>query len=342
MKPFIEGSSESFPERIVMGADLRRRTRHDPEAARHSPAAGHANAVIGAAARTAADWLAPQPLITLVLPFYNEAGYIERTLESLARQKDRRFSLILVDNASTDDSQARAANKCAALSDVDIRFLHESKLGKIHALAAGLARIETPYLATLDADTWYPPDYVGNCIRLFRDNPDATAVMAIGLSCALGSAARRRVLRATKLRSRLLPAKCHSGAYAQSFRTNAFRAAGGYDAAIWNFVLEDHEIVHRIARFGRLVYDTGHFCITSDRREDRTGVSWSLAERLLYAAMPAAMLNWYFHSFLVSRFARRKLFNLNLRTFARRPGAPAQPMAAANAAPRSSLEGSAA
>jgi len=322
VKPFIEASSESFRERPVMDVAFRQRPGRDSEAAHLPATAGHANTVIGAAARTAADWLAPQPLITLVLPFYNEAGYIERTLESLAHQKDRRFSLVLVDNASTDDSQARAAIVCAALSDIAIRFLYESKLGKIHALATGLARIETPYLATLDADTWYPPDYVGNCIRLFRENPDATAVMAIGLSCSLGSGARRRVLRTTKLRSRLLPAKCHSGAYAQSFRTRAFRAAGGYDAAIWNFVLEDHEIVHRVARFGRLVYDTGHFCVTSDRREDRAGVSWSLSERLLYAAMPAAMLNWYFHSFLLSRFARRKLFNLNLRTFARRPGAP--------------------
>jgi len=308
----------------MMDADLRRRPSHDSEAAHHSAGARHTSAVIGAAAHTVTDWLAPQPLITLVLPFYNEAGYIERTLESLVRQNDRRFSLILVDNASTDDSQARAATVCAALSDVQIRFLFESKLGKIHALATGLARIETPYLATLDADTLYPPDYVGNCIRLFRENPDATAVMAIGLSCALGSAARRRVLRTTKLRSRLLPAKCHSGAYAQSFRTKAFQAAGGYDPAIWNFVLEDHEIVHRVGRFGRLVYDTGHFCITSDRREDRTDVSWSLAERLLYAAMPASMLSWYFHSFLLGRFARRRLFNVNLRTFARRPGAPVQ------------------
>jgi len=324
VKPLVEAVGEDARKRSVIDADLRQRPWIDPRARCQPSDLDQRRTVIGAAAGTVADWLAPQPLITLVLPFYNEAGYIERTLESLARQKDRRFALVLVDNASTDDSQARAAAACAALGDIEVRFLFEGKLGKINALATGLARVETPYLATLDADTIYPPDYVGNCIGLFRANPDASAVMAIGLSCALGPAAHQRVIRTTRLRASLLSAKCHSGGYAQAFRTQAFRAAGGYDAAIWNFVLEDHEIVHRVTRFGRLVYDSGHFCITSDRREDRTPVSWSLGERLLYAAVPGSMLNWYFHSFLMKRFARRRLFNVNLRIFARRPGAPVE------------------
>jgi glycosyltransferase involved in cell wall biosynthesis len=258
-------------------------------------------------------------LITLVLPFYNEAGYIERTLESLAQQTDRRFTLVLVDNASSDDSEARAASACTALVDVNVRFMFEGRPGKINALATGLAGIETPYLATLDADTLYPPDYVGNCIALFDANPDAAAVLAIGLSSALSSAARRRLVWITWLLSRLLRSKCHSGAYAQSFRTSAFVASGGYDCAIWKFVLEDHEIVHRVSPFGRLVYDRSHWCTTSDRRSNRTSVSWSLIEKSLYAVTPTAMMHWYFHSFLQRRFERRKLFNENLRTLAPRP-----------------------
>jgi glycosyltransferase involved in cell wall biosynthesis len=338
VKPFLHGLPEELREQTMVDAELRRLPRIDPGASHQLTGARHAHSRIGARAGYSADRATPRPLITLVLPFYNEAGYIERTLESLVHQKDRRFALILVDNASTDNSGACAARVCAALTDIEIRFLFEGKLGKINALATGLTRIDTPYLATIDADTFYPPDYVGNCIKLFRANPDAAAVMAIGLSCALGPAARRRVLRTTRLRSKLFSAKCHSGAYAQAFRTNAFRAAGGYDAAIWNFVLEDHEIVHRIARFGRLVYDTGHFCITSNRREDRAHVSWSLAERLVYAATPASKLNWFFHSFLLNRFTRRRLFNVNLRTFARRPGAPVQTMAAVGAAPCATME----
>ncbi|CAN5271099.1 hypothetical protein BH10PSE15_BH10PSE15_12780 [soil metagenome] len=272
-----------------------------------------------AAFTSGAGWSVPKPLITLVLPFYNEAGYIEWAIDSLARQTDRRFTLVLVDNASTDDSVARARSACTALADIEVRFLREAKPGKINALVAGAADIDTIFIATLDADTLYPPEYVANCLRLFCENPDAAAVMAIGIGCTLGPVARRRALWLTRLGSQILRSKCHSGAYAQSFRTAAFRAAGGYDRAIWDYVLEDHEIVHRIACFGRLVYDSGHFCTTSDRRADRSNVSWSLGERLLYAVAPASSMQWYFHGFLRKRFERRKLFNLNLRAHAPRP-----------------------
>ena len=42
--------------------------------------------------------------LTIVLCFYNEERWIGRTLASLAAQTDRRFSLVLVDNGSTDGS----------------------------------------------------------------------------------------------------------------------------------------------------------------------------------------------------------------------------------------------
>ena len=55
------------------------------------------------------------PKVTLVLPYFNEAQFIARTIESLARQRDRRFSLILVDNASTDQSTRIVRETCAMI-----------------------------------------------------------------------------------------------------------------------------------------------------------------------------------------------------------------------------------
>ncbi|TME76497.1 MAG: glycosyltransferase, partial [Chloroflexi bacterium] len=42
----------------------------------------------------------------VVIPFFNEAGWITATLEALAAQTDQDFHLLLVDNASTDASRA--------------------------------------------------------------------------------------------------------------------------------------------------------------------------------------------------------------------------------------------
>lgn len=254
-----------------------------------------------------------EPAITLVLPYYNEVGFIERTLESLAHQTRRDFRLILVNNASTDESEAvcRALTSSWAPGSVEHRL--EAVPGKIHALIGGIVLVDTPLFATLDADTIYPPDYVATTIALFAANPAAAMVMAIDIYGDTDARAQRVRRWAVWGLSRLFPRKCHTGAYGQAFRTEAFRRAGGYDERIWDFVLEDHEIVHRVGRFGGLVYAPGHFCWPSTRRADRTSVTWTRSESLLYALLPNRWMDRYFYQFLAGRFRARGLVNRNLR-----------------------------
>ena len=46
-----------------------------------------------------------EPLLTLVLCYYNERDYLPATLASLTAQRDKRFVLRLVDNRSDDGSE---------------------------------------------------------------------------------------------------------------------------------------------------------------------------------------------------------------------------------------------
>lgn len=251
--------------------------------------------------------------LTLILPYYNEADFIGSTLASLKAQSVRGFRLVLVDNASTDGSEAIARAVLADAQDIEVEFLHEARPGKLHALMTGAAAVDSEFIATLDADTVYPPHYVGRCLDLFDANPRASCVMAIDLydppESRRGRAQRRRVA----LAAGLFPAKCHTGAYGQAFRTAAYRAAGGYDIARWPFVLEDHELPAQVMRFGPAVYDQQHYCFPSDRRVDRGNVNWSLFEQIVYFAMPERRLGWFFDAFLAPRLRRRGLENINLR-----------------------------
>lgn len=245
--------------------------------------------------------------LTLVLPFYNEAGYIAATLESLAAQDCRDFRVIAVDNGSTDRGPAIARETVARFPWLEVEFLHEVAPGKIHALRTGTCAAETALVGTLDADTIYPPDYVARILESFARRPDA--------ACVLAFAAEGRPLppRSLILQSRLLRGKCHSGGCGQTFRREALEAAGGFDPARWGWVLEDHEIIHRVSRHGPLVYDSGHLCFPSDRRTDRSGCSWTLAERLAYKLLPGAAMDWFFYRFLAGRFTARGLANVRLR-----------------------------
>ncbi len=251
--------------------------------------------------------------ISLVLPYYNEVGFIEATLSSIAGQRCRDFVLILVNNASSDESEAICRTLTSTWNDIHVVHCQEHEPGKIHALRHGIAKVETTVFATLDADTIYPPDYVGFISAQFAIHQDSVMVMAADIYGNSAAPAQRMRCWAILLLSKLFPHKCHTGAFGQAFRTREFREAGGYDPNLWDFVLEDHEIVHRVGKLGRQVYSAHHFCAPSSRRANRTAVTWNRFESLLYTLLPNRWMDWYFYRFLAKRFSARGLGNKNLR-----------------------------
>lgn len=251
--------------------------------------------------------------ITIVLPYYNEREYIGDTIDSICRQSFGDFIFVLVDNGSTDGTSEVAKSFAWKHPDVAFTFLHEETPGKIHALMRGTADLSTKYVVTVDADTIYPVDYLRNCIELFENNPQASSVFAIDIYGERSSKEAKRRIQLTVFLTMVLQRKCHSGAYAQAFRTDKFKKCGGYDDSIWPFLIEDHEIVHRILPLGPTIYSERHHCFPSPRRIDRSGVSWSTFEKLIYAVTPSCMMDWYFYAFLAKRFDRRGMRSARLR-----------------------------
>jgi glycosyltransferase involved in cell wall biosynthesis len=252
------------------------------------------------------------PLLTIIIPFFNEEGWIGKTVASLAAQRDQRFQLLLVDNGSTDGGVIEARIAGASLGG-RFRITSCATPGKTHAMQHGVAMVETPYVSICDADTIYPEHYAERVITLFEAAPNAAAVMAIDLYCAPDSPAAQKRSAFVLRKSRRFAAKCHAGGYAQSFRTEALRAAGGFDTAIWPYVLEDHEIMHRVHRHGPSIYHADHYCFPSERRTSRDSVSWNRLERLMYRYMPNAGMDWFLYSFLAARFTKRKTMATALR-----------------------------
>lgn len=250
--------------------------------------------------------------LTIILPFYNEEGWIGQTMASLAEQTDTRFRIILVDNASTDAGSAEALAAGRSISD-RLTIISCPTPGKTNAMQCGLAAVQTPLVAICDADTHYPPDYVHQIITLFDGDAGAAAVMAINLYAPVDAAASRRRIAFILRKNRRFRAKCHAGGYAQSFRTEILRKVGGFDVKIWPYLMEDHEIIHRVHRHGHSLYRANHVCFPSDRRTSRDRVSWTRFERLLYRYMPQQGMNWFFYDFLAARFAARKTLAAALR-----------------------------
>jgi glycosyltransferase involved in cell wall biosynthesis len=248
---------------------------------------------------------------TVVIPVFNEARFIAGTLQALARQS-RRFRLVVVDNGSMDGSVGLMARLIDELA-LDGRILFEPRPGPVHALARGIAELDTQFVATCDADTHYPPDYLARAERLLDARPDASVACAWFLPPG-GSRLRGLLAKLHQLgAAALLPLQAHNGGAGQCFRTDALAAAGGYGDHVWPWVLADHEIIQRMLKQGPALWHRDHACAPSDRRRNADAVRWSLAERLLYHVTPFRLKDWYFHDFLAPRLAARGLHCVSLR-----------------------------
>ncbi|WP_420382449.1 glycosyltransferase family 2 protein [Novosphingobium sp.] len=250
--------------------------------------------------------------IALVLPYYNEEHFILSTLAAIAAQDTRDFTLIVVNNRSSDGSPALVEAFLAA-SDIDYAHVEEDTPGVVPALMKGIALATGEFIGFLNADTIYPPHYVSGALALFDANPTAGSVMAIDLYSPADSAAAQKRLRRVLFASRIMRKKSHAGTYAQCWRRAPFMAAGAFDSAIWPYVLEDHEIMVRMMDKGPSIYDAGHYCFPSTRRTNSAAVSWNTWEKIAYGVLPARAMPWFFHSHLAGRFKRRKMMSEALR-----------------------------
>jgi chlorobactene glucosyltransferase len=105
-----------------------------------------------------------QPLVTVVIPMRNEAGNVERCLQSVFEQDYSALQVVVIDDNSTDATPAILARLAAAeprLSVVQGAPLESGWTGKNFALAQAAPYLEGEWLLFLDADTWLEPAAIG-------------------------------------------------------------------------------------------------------------------------------------------------------------------------------------
>ncbi|WP_051464200.1 glycosyltransferase family 2 protein [Aminiphilus circumscriptus] len=109
------------------------------------------------------------PLLSVVLPLFNKKPFVERTIASVLAQTERCFSLIVVDDGSTDGG----ADVVERIEDERIRLLRLRHGGVSKARNAGVRAAETELVAFLDGDDEWDPDHLETLLRLRRRFPEA-------------------------------------------------------------------------------------------------------------------------------------------------------------------------
>lgn len=108
--------------------------------------------------------------LTILLPFRNAAATLDAAIRSMAEQTHREWELLLIDNASADESSGIARRWCA--QDARIRLLHEPRVGIAHALNTGLAATTTSLVARMDADDISHPERLARQVAFMHAHPD--------------------------------------------------------------------------------------------------------------------------------------------------------------------------
>jgi len=194
---------------------------------------------------------------TVVIPIYNAELFLGRTLASWAQQERLPEQMILVDNASTNQSLQVARDFAREFGRLmKIQILHEANPGKVRALELAQKYLETEWVVLCDADTWYPPHYLKAAERRIENSSKhVVAIMAIDVKASPDQDhMSRQKIRLKLLAARLFPRKCHTRGFGQILRVSALREAGGFSAERWGFVLMDHEIMERLHRLGGSLY----------------------------------------------------------------------------------------
>jgi glycosyltransferase involved in cell wall biosynthesis len=115
-----------------------------------------------------------EPLVTVVVLSYNHGRFLRDCLDSILNQEGgHSFEVVLVDDASTDDSAAVART----YDDPRIRFVrHPVNAGHAATVADGLRCARGRYVARIDGDDRYRPDYLSEVLAVFRAFPSVGLV----------------------------------------------------------------------------------------------------------------------------------------------------------------------
>ncbi|MEI6603467.1 MAG: polysaccharide deacetylase family protein [Clostridia bacterium] len=107
------------------------------------------------------------PFVTILIPAYNEALVIQKTVENVIKGDYENFEILVIDDGSTD--QTAAIVEALALNNDKLRLLRKENGGKFTALNLGFQEARYDFVITIDADTLVLPATVRNLMMPFKD-----------------------------------------------------------------------------------------------------------------------------------------------------------------------------
>jgi glycosyltransferase involved in cell wall biosynthesis len=184
--------------------------------------------------------------LSVVLPTYNHAQYLPRALDALLAQDFAPIEIIVVNDASTDET-AGIVSRYQARSTIIRSIVHERNLGVIGALNSGLAQATGELIYFGAADDYVLPEFFARAVRMLTAYPmtglfcgdavlvDGESGRLYGLRPAARPLYHAGVLSAEETRQLLARIDNWVVTSSAVFRRDAIEQAGGLNAELGSF-----------------------------------------------------------------------------------------------------------
>lgn len=200
---------------------------------------------------------AQRPLVSVVIPSFNHARFVEATIESVLTQSLSDLELIVIDDGSADDTVARIERKLGSSRDPRARLVVREHLGLCRILNQGLLQARGHFFAYLGSDDlWESTKLEKQVAALEKEGKNAGAAFA---DCYIIDAEGRRLgrfgtqyeFRGGDIYRDLVLMRFHPASPTNLFVRHKLLAAGGFNEAI---PIEDRDAWLRLARHYRVAY----------------------------------------------------------------------------------------
>jgi glycosyltransferase involved in cell wall biosynthesis len=213
-----------------------------------------------------------QPIVSIVIPAYNEATYIDRLLEALTKQEFKDFEIIVSDAQSKDGTKEVVDSFKNVLN---IKFIEAPPNGPAFGRNQGANQANGAWLLFLDADDDIDdPNFLGTLVieTTKRGWNTSSAKMAVKKS---ESAINRFGIKIFYKYQKLLAHTKHPVAQGYCIFTNrrVFEQNSGFNEKI--HYGEDNEYVTRVGKYGFGFVDATYYYIDL-RRNKQEGFLFSL------------------------------------------------------------------
>jgi len=235
-----------------------------------------------------------RPLVSIIMPVYNIEKHLPGTLESVAAQTYPNIELILVDDGSSDSSDAICIQY--AERNMGTRYIRQGNRGVSSARNRGIQEAGGDYLMFLDSDDLFEPEMVDSCVRECTSQKADLVIFGMFFDSLKDGALNKRTVRSH--RNAILTQDNLKTLYSDLFRANYLTSS--CNKLFSRSVIVDHHLLfdENLSNYEDLLFTLHclrftdkavilsqpfyHYC----RRRERHGLSGmyvaNIADRVIY------------------------------------------------------------